>query len=255
MHVLNRGFILEICASSVASAIAAERGGADRVELISSLPEGGVTPGAATIKLVREKTSIGIFVIVRPRAGDFCYTGLEFGVIKEDIRIAKDLGADGIVSGILLPDGNVDVERTAELILLARPLEFTFHRAFDMTVDPFRALKDIISAGATRVLTSGQKDKALEGAELIRQLHETAGGRIRIMAGSGISEENIRELAMRTGVHEFHATLRGVVDSRMKFRNPAIRMGGMAGIPEYCHFETDEGRVRKVVEVLHELNV
>ncbi|MBN1340013.1 MAG: copper homeostasis protein CutC [Bacteroidales bacterium] len=249
----SKKYMLEICAASVASAISAERGGADRVELISSLSEGGVTPGAATIRLARKNISIGLFVIIRPRAGDFCYSGPEFEVMKEDIKTAKDLGADGMVSGILLPDGSVDIKRTSELVQLTKPLEFSFHRAFDMTSDPFEALNDIISSGADRMLTSGQKNKALEGVELIRQLVEKAGDRIIIMAGSGISEENIRELALKTGAQEFHATLRGMVDSRMKFRNPAIKMGGMPGIPEYGHSETDENRVRKVAEILHEL--
>ena len=169
---------LEICANSVQSTINAQKGGADRVELCDNLWEGGTTPSAATIKIVRKNIDIGLFVIIRPRGGDFLYTDLEFEVIKEDIRIAKELGADGIVSGILDADGNIDVSRMSELVELSHPLPFTCHRAFDLTSDPFKALEDVISCGAKRILSSGLRNSVPLGKDMLRQLNKKAGGRI-----------------------------------------------------------------------------
>ncbi|MTI41734.1 copper homeostasis protein CutC, partial [Fulvivirga lutimaris] len=194
---------IEICANSVQSVINAEKAGAQRVELCDNLWEGGTTPSAAMIKLAKEKTNIAIYVLVRPRGGDFVYSDLEFEIIKEDIRICKELGVEGIVSGVLNADGTVDKERTRELVELSKPLPFTFHRAFDVANDAFRALEDIIDCGAVRILSSGQKNSAIEGIDLLKQIQEKAAGRISIMPGGGINPDNISEL-LSIGCTEFH---------------------------------------------------
>jgi len=242
--------ILEVCVASVASAMAAERGGAARVELAGSLTEGGITPGGGMITLVRRYVSVGMFVMVKPRGGDFCYSDKEFDCMCADILVAGRLGADGVVAGVLLPDGSVDIERTAALVILARPMQFTFHRAFDMTNDPFRALEDIIDTGASRILTSGQKNKAIDGAGLIRELVSLANGRIAVMAGSGITEHNIEQVRRATGAVEFHGSFSKRVESGMVFRREEVMMGGAPQLSEYEIVVTDEERVRGVVAKL-----
>ncbi len=162
-------FKLEICVDNIDSAITAQEAGADRVELCNNLPEGGTTPGLGTIRTVRANISIGLHVIIRPRGGDFLYSASDFEIMKRDIEICGENGVDGIVVGILLPDGNIDVERTARLIELSRPMSATFHRAFDLSCDPLKGLEDVISTGAHRLLTSGQRNKAEEGLQLIHQ--------------------------------------------------------------------------------------
>lgn len=196
--------LLEVCVSSVQSAVAAAEGGAQRLELCVNLAEGGTSPPPLLIKEVREEVEINVRVMVRPRAGDFCYSEEELDTMRAEIQHAKVLGANGVVLGILRSDGSVDVERTKELASLAYPLSVTFHRAFDETPDPFRALEDVILTGADILLTSGQKFSATEGQELIQQLVERAGNRIRILAGAGINESNARIIIRETGVQEIH---------------------------------------------------
>ncbi|HSG67385.1 MAG TPA: copper homeostasis protein CutC, partial [Bacteroidales bacterium] len=157
--------LIEVCVTSAQSALNAEKGGALRVELVDNLIEGGTTPSAGTISELRKRLDIGLFVMIRPRGGDFCYSALEFDIMKEDVRMARKLGADGVVAGILLPDGNIDFERMGILRELAGPIGFTCHRAFDMTIDKQVALEDLISLGIDRVLTSGGKNKAPDGKE------------------------------------------------------------------------------------------
>src|SRR5690606_15385676 len=170
-------YTLEICANSVASAVAAQDGGADRVELCQSLEVGGVTPSYGQIKLARQSLHIGIHVLIRPRAGDFVYSSIEFEEMKADIIYCKEIGCDGVVFGLLLPDGTVDEARTSELASLASPMQVTFHRAFDVVRDPSAALESIVKAGCTRLLTSGMRNMAVEGAELIAELIVQARGR------------------------------------------------------------------------------
>jgi len=231
--------LIEVCLDSVASAIAAERGGAGRVELCSNLLEGGVTPSAGLIELVRARTTIGLQVMIRPRGGDFCYTREEFETMRRDIIVAKKLGADGVVAGILDTRGNVDVERTRELVELARPLNVTFHRACDMSADLLRALEDICATGADRLLTSGGAESAAQAVDMIGQLVKAARGRIVVMAGGGIDDQNAVSIIEQTGVREIHVGLGSAVESPMLHRNPRISMGAAAG-REYRRFQVIE---------------
>jgi copper homeostasis protein len=237
--------LIEICVDSVASAVAAERGGAKRLELCSDLLEGGITPSAGMIDLVRAKVSIAIQVMIRPRGGDFCYTADEFEIMRHDIEMAKKLGADGVVFGILDADGNVDTQRSRELVELARPLDVTFHRAFDMSVDLLRSLADVCATGANRILTSGGEQTAVQGLEVIADLVRAARGRIAIMPGSGIKPENARRVLEESGVREIHAGLGSFVPSPMRFRNPRISMGNAAE-REYQRFVVLEENVRSL---------
>jgi copper homeostasis protein len=217
--------LVEICVDSIASAVAAERGGAKRIELCSDLLEGGITPSAGMIERVRDRVAIAIQVMIRPRGGDFCYDADEFEIMRRDIAVAKSLGADGVVCGILDADGNVDTERSRRLVELARPLEVTFHRAFDMSADLFRSLEDVCATGAKRILTSGGQPTALQGIETIADLVKAAAGRIAIMPGSGIKAENARRIVTESGVREIHAGLGSFVAGPMRFRNPQLSMG------------------------------
>lgn len=238
-------FQLEICANSVQSVINAELAGANRVELCDNLWEGGTTPSAATIKLAIEKTSIPIYVLVRPRGGDFVYSDLDFETIKEDIKVCKALGAHGIVSGVLNADGTVDKERTKELVEFSKPLPFTFHRAFDVASDPFQALEDIIDCGAVRILTSGQKNSAIEGIDLLKQVQKKTTGRIVIMPGGGINPTNISEL-LSIGCTEFHMSGKKAQKSMAKPSH--VNMNSSKDIPENIIFTSDIGTIRSVIE-------
>jgi copper homeostasis protein len=243
--------LVEVCADSVASAIAAERGGAARVELCSGLSEGGLTPSAGLIELTRAAVPIPVHVMIRPRGGDFYYDEDEFRTMQGDIALAKNLGANGIVAGVLDLNGNVDVKRMRALVDLARPLTVTFHRAFDMTADIFRALEDACAAGIDRVLTSGGERTAIEGQETIERLVKASAGRIVIMAGSGIKPENARGLIERTGVGEIHVGLRSMIPSSMLHRNPRITLGAVEG-REYQHFGVLQADVARLCRAIAE---
>jgi copper homeostasis protein len=237
--------LIEVCVDSVASAVAAERGGASRVELCSDLLEGGVTPSMGLIESVRERISIGLQVIIRPRPGDFCYSEDEADTMRRDIEYAKSVGADGVVLGVLDPAGNVDIARTRELVELARPLNVTFHRAFDMSADLLRSLEDVGDTGADRVLTSGGEQECSQGAEMIARLVEAGRGRVTIMAGGGIGHENAASIIERTGVSEIHVGLSSPVTSPMLYRNPRVSLG-KAMVREYDRTQVLEHNVRKL---------
>ena len=241
---------VEICVDSVTGAFAAERGGADRVELCDNLLEGGTTPSAGCIKVARRGLKIGLQVIVRPRGGDFLYDEQEMEVMGEDIRLAKDLGADGVVLGCLTAEGEIDKARTHELIELARPLNVTFHRAFDMCREPYKGLEDLIALGVDRVLTSGQEVSCLESLDLIAALHKQAAGRIIVMPGGGITLRNIQRIIEGTGVTEVHLSARSSVESNMIYRNARVYMGGTLRPPEFSWKTTDEKIVRSIVETV-----
>jgi len=234
--------LVEACVDSVLSAVAAERGGAARLELCASLADGGTTPSAGTIEIARKYLSIGLQVMIRPRGGDFCYSDVEFEIMQRDIAMAKQLRADGVVFGLLLPEGAVDVERTRALVELARPLNVTFHRAFDMTNDPFQALEDLIGIGVDRILTSGQEPSVLEGLDLITELVHRASDQVIIMPG-GASERNIKKIVAQSGVREVHVASTQPVDSQMRYSNPRVFMGGELRPPEYTRFITDPARI------------
>ncbi|OIO96560.1 MAG: copper homeostasis protein CutC [Anaerolineae bacterium CG2_30_64_16] len=239
--------IFEVCIGSAEAAIAAQAGGADRVELCANLLEGGTTPSAGSIQLARQRIDIGLQVMIRPRGGDFCYTDGEFEIMKLDIAMAKKLGADGVVIGILNPDGAVDRARTGELVELARPMNVTFHRAFDMARDPYQALEDLIELGVDRVLTSGQEITAFEGLALIADLVQRAGDRIIVMPGGGIHERNIRKIVELSGAREVHAAAPATIASPMEYRNPNCFMGGELRPPEFALEVTDPSRVRAML--------
>ena len=215
----------EICANSVASCIAAQEGGADRVELCSGIPEGGTTPSFGMIRKARASIDIALNVIIRPRGGDFLYTADELEEMVHDIRIAKELGADGLVFGCLTKEGDIDMEAMSVLMEAAAGLPVTFHRAFDHSADPMRALQDIIDLGCARILTSGCRPTAMQGSSLLAELVKAAGDRIIIMPGCGVNESNIAEIARLSGAREFHFSAREPVESGMVFRNPDVAMG------------------------------
>jgi len=209
--------ILEIAVDSIQSAAHAEEGGADRIELCENLAQGGVTPSAGKISRAKKLLQIPVFVLIRPRKADFLYSGLEFELMLEDIRLARKLGADGIVSGILTSMGHVDVARTERLVEAAWPLPFTFHRAIDMCRDPLEAVDQLAGIGVRRILTSGQRPSAAGGRDLIDRLVRRSDGRLRIMAGGGLRPGNIDQLLQIPGLEEFHASARHEVKTKMEF--------------------------------------
>jgi len=241
---------LEICVDSAAGAHAAERGGADRVELCDNLLEGGTTPSAGSIQVARRGLRIGLHVLIRPRGGDFLYQPEEVEVMREDIRVARELGADGVVLGCLTASGQVDRELTAELAALARPMSVTFHRAFDMCRDPQEALETLVALGIDRLLTSGQEASCLEGVALLAALQGQAAGRIIIMPGGGITPRNVQRIVRETGVTEVHLSARSSVESGMSFRNGRVFMGGTLRPAEYSWKATDEAVVQSVVRAM-----
>ncbi len=239
--------VYEVCVESVEAAKAAQAGGAHRVELCADLLEGGITPSAGTIALARDRLSVRLHVIIRPRGGDFCYSATEFAVMLRDVATAKALGADGVVIGVLQPDGAINAEHTAELIATARPLSVTFHRAFDVTRNPFEALETLIALGVERVLTSGQEASALEGADLVAELVRRAGDRIIVMPGGGIRAGNVAKVLAATGAQEIHFTAGASAESQMTYRNPRVFMGGALRPPEYEIAGTDAARVAALI--------
>jgi len=245
--------VLEICVDSVESAVAAERGGARRIELCSDLLEGGITPSPGLLERVRKRVGLDVFVMIRPRGGDFCYTDEEFAVMKADIDFAKRLGADGVVLGILDAEGYVDVERTRELVELARPLPVTFHRAVDVSADLSDSLERIIASGAQRVLTSGGKRRAADSVPEIADAMRRTRGRLTIMAGGGLNPENIRALADEAGVEEFHASLNTSVESPVLRRNDSLFLGADLD-RDYTRYIVREEDVRGLREELERVD-
>lgn len=247
---MNNPVLLEVCANSVTSALAAQEGGAARVELCENLYEGGTTPSHGEILLARKQLHIKLYVLIRPRGGDFLYSDLEFDVMAADVGYSAETGCDGVVIGILNADGTIDKERCAKLVQMAKPLGLgvTFHRAIDMCADMYQALEDIIEIGCERILTSGGKGTAMEGASMIAGLIKKAAGRITIMPGSGINKNNVTDLVRFTGAVEVHSSARMPVQSKMNYRNEHIIMGDNYG-DEYVFQETDAGIVKNIIKM------
>ena len=241
---------LEICIDSVQAAVAAEIGGAQRVELCSALIEGGLTPSVGMIRGVRSRIGIGLFVMIRPRGGDFIYSDEELAAMREDIAQAKRSGADGVVFGLLKPNGEVDLERTRELIELARPLQVTFHRAFDMSLDMETALDDIIRTGADRILTSGGESTGILGSSMIARVVRRSAGRIGVMACGEICADNMQQVARATGASQFHAALRTAVPSPAIHRKAGLSMGesGMDEFTRYTVLVEDVRALREAID-------
>ncbi len=239
---------MEVCIDSVESAVNAERGGASRLELCACLGEGGTTPTLGTLRVVKTTTTLPVFVMIRPRGGDFLYTENEYQIMKEDIRILKEEGVNGFVFGLLTPEGDIDIKRMKELLTFCRPLPVTFHRAFDMVKKPVDSLETLIQLGVDRILTSGCERNALEGAPLIKALIKQANGRISIMPGGGITENNLEHILTETGAKEFHCSARVSVESGMEYQNEHVCMGG-SGASEYTTKTTSVDRVRRLVAI------
>ncbi|MBN1266328.1 MAG: copper homeostasis protein CutC [Anaerolineales bacterium] len=244
--------ILEVCLEGIDSALAAQEGGAQRIELCAGLVEGGTTPSFGMMVQARDRLELAIHAIIRPRGGDSCYSEAEFAVMEQDISFAKDLGLDGVVFGVQTADGRVDRERTAALINLARPLSVTFHRAFDHTPDPFEALDVLADLGADRVLTSGQAPTVSEGLELICRLQAAADGRLKVMPGSGIDIGNAAEIIKSSGVAEIHVGggVAEVVPERSRVRNPEVPMSASN---QGFERRTSAEKVRELVGLLNSL--
>lgn len=243
--------VLENCSNSVQSSIEAQKGGAIRVELCDNLAEGGTTPSLSQIQLTRENIDIQLNVIIRPRGGDFLYSDLEFESMKQDIHHCGKSKCDGVVIGILNADGTVDIERNKILVNIAREynMSVTFHRAFDRCADLFKSLEDIINLGCDRILTSGGRKTALEGKEVIKKLIKQANGRIIIMPGSGINENNITELVEATGLIEFHGSFRSRYNGKMQYQTELLD----SYEEEYTILQTDAQKVKLAIENANKL--
>lgn len=245
-------YCLEVCVDSVRSAIAAEEGGADRIELCKSLVTGGISPGVTLLKQVKQYTGLPVRVLLRPRFGDFCYDSYELEEMKEDIVRYRKAGADGIVTGLLTPEGDLDLPAMQDLLVAAEGMDVALHRAFDMCRDPFETLEQAVSLGCKTILTSGQKASAWEGRELLKKLVQQADGRIEILAGAGISPENIEKLALEIRGSAYHMSGKTTEESRMKFRRNEVSMG-LPGLSEYEIQHTDAGKIRQAVLMLETL--
>lgn len=237
---------VEIVVYNIISALKAQEGGADRIELCDNQGEGGTTPSFGTIESVRQNVSMDVFPMIRPRGGDFCYSSYEFWAMKRDVGQCQKLSVDGIVFGILTSDGRIDKKRCKEIIERARPLKVTCHRAFDMTRDPFEALEDCIEVGFDRILTAGQQAQALLGVSLVGELVKRSSGRIAIMAGSGVNENTVAQIVRQSGVKEIHFSATAFDESPMKYRNANIAGMGSEEGSEFKIRTVDPERVRKI---------
>jgi copper homeostasis protein len=239
--------ICEVCVDSVAGVRAAAAAGADRVELCGDLLEGGTTPSCGMIRQARTIAGIGLNVMIRPRGGDFLFDEDELAIMEADIDTAKAERADGVVIGLLTADGKVDAKQARDLIVRARPMSVTFHRAFDMTPEPFEALETLVGLGVERVLTSGQEATVLEGLPLIAELVRRAGRRIIVMPGGGITARNADRIVAAAKPQEIHFAALEPAASGMQFRRHHVFMGGELRPPEYDRLATSAASVQSVM--------
>ncbi len=226
------------------SVLAAEKGGADRIELCGNVVIGGTTPSESLFREIRRYSDIKIHALIRPRFGDFCYTEYEFDIIRSEVRRFRELGAQGVVIGMLKPDGSLDVEHLALLMEEAKGMSVTLHRAFDVCRDPMEALEQAISLGFNTILTSGQKNNCVDGSPLLAELVEKSSGRIHIMAGAGVNADVIAPIYEKTGIIDYHMTGKVLLDSEMKYRKEGVSMG-LPSLSEYEIFRTSEAEVKK----------
>ena len=252
--------VLEVCVDSTASALAAKRGGADRLELCADLIVGGTTPSLTLVQQVKAETGLPVRALLRPRFGDFCYDSYELAQMEQLAAELVEAGADGIVTGVLTPEGALDAGAMQPIYAAARkaaekagrPVACTLHRAFDVCADPFAALETVRSMGLCTILTSGQAASAPQGAALLRQLTEQAGKDVEILAGAGVSAQNIPVLAAQTGVRAFHLSGKQVLQSRMTFRRKGVPMG-LPGFSEFEVWQTSEANIRAARQALDSL--
>ncbi|MDY3015581.1 MAG: copper homeostasis protein CutC [Blautia sp.] len=247
-----KNYILEACVDSVESALAAAKGGATRLELCSNLIIGGTTPGPWLFREIRKHTDIRIHALIRPRFGDFCYTDHEFAIIKDSVQQYRELGAEGVVIGILKPDGTLNMEQMKELMDTAGNMSVTLHRAFDVCVDPYETLKQAVQLGIDTILTSGQKNVCTEGAELLKNLVQESDGKVTIQIGSGVNAEVIRKMYPLTGAKAYHMSGKVTLDSVMDYRKEGVNMG-LPMLSEFEVWRTDEEKIRDAKKVLEEL--
>jgi copper homeostasis protein len=240
--------LLEVSVEGVDGLLVAQQNGAGRVELCASVLEGGITPSIGMVREALRVATVPVFVIVRPRGGDFLYSAGEFAAMREDVIALRELGVPGVVSGCLTAEGEVDAERTGELVRLARPMSFTFHRAFDMVRDTARALEALVSLGVDRILTSGQRPSALEGLAELKRLGTLAAERIVVMPCGGLRAGNIAQVQRETGAREMHFGAHRAEPSGMTFRNPLVAMGATPQEHEYKTTVTDAATVRATVD-------
>lgn len=238
---MQNKFILEVCAFNIQSCLIAEKVGAYRVELCDNPYEGGTTPSYGTIKQVREKISIQLYPIIRPRGGNFLYNDDELAIMKKDIEVCKQLACDGIVTGIQLQNGRIHTEWMKKIVEWAYPMRVTCHRAFDRTPDAFEALEEVISTGCERILTSGLQPTAPEATDIIAQLIKVANDRIVIMPGSGVRSSNIASLIQDTGASEFHSSARMATTNNMSYQNPQLK--------DTSYFIADEQELQKMMTI------
>ena len=242
---------IEVCCGSVDDAVEAAKGRADRIELNSSLFLGGLTPSLGSIIEVKRRLKIPVMVMIRPRAGGFCYTQTEMAVMLSDAKLAVEYGADGLVFGILTEDGSIDKDRCSQLIELAQGRDVVFHRAFDVTPEPFKALDQLIALGFTRILTSGQQRSVPEGAELIKQLITRAGDKIEILPGGGIRPHNIRSIIEQTGTNQVHLSAFGRQLDKSTHHRPQITFGGALHPPEDQYNLIDCTTIQSITDLLN----
>lgn len=247
-----KNYILETCTDCVASAIEAQKGGASRIELCSDLVIGGVSPSLSLFRLVRNYTDLNVRVLLRPRYGDYCYNQYEFEELREQVQMFREEGADGVVIGILNPDGTLNLEQLSELKKEAGSMEVALHRAFDVCLDPLRALKEVITLGFDTVLTGGQALSAWDGRDMLKTLQEQSQGQIEILAAGGICSSVISDLVPYTGIHSYHMSGKIEVESAMIYRKPGASMG-LPERDEYKLLRTDGEQIRQAVDVLRSL--
>lgn len=243
-------FTFEVCADSVESVLAAQKGGADRIELCGNVVIGGTTPSESLYREIRKHSDIKIHALIRPRFGDFCYTEYEFNIIRAEVKRFRELGAQGVVIGMLKPDGSLDMEHMKMLMEEADGMSVTLHRAFDVCKDPMEALEQAVSLGINTILTSGQKNNCVEGTPLLAELVKKSAGRIHIMAGAGVNAEAVSSIYEKTGITDYHMTGKIVLESEMQYRKEGVNMG-LPSLSEFEIFRTSEQEVRKARNVLN----